>query len=107
MKRKQNEELEALKKGDARTYWMKLKSYLGLGKSGQELPNELKIEEEIVSGEAAKNAWKEAFQQLGEVNEDDVNFDDQFIKDCKEQIDSWIEEGKEARGDLDRPIERK
>ena len=32
MKRKQNEELEALKKGDAKTYWTKLKSYLGLGK---------------------------------------------------------------------------
>ena len=106
MKRKQNEELEALKKGDAKTYWTKLKSYLGLGKSGQELPNELKIEEKIVSGEAAKNAWKEAFQQLGEVNEDDVNFDDQFIKDCKEQIDSWLKERKAARGDLDRPIER-
>ena len=56
-----------------------MKSYLGLDKSGQGLPNELKIEEKIVSGEAAKNAWEEAFQQLGEVNEDD---------------------------DLDRPIER-
>ena len=72
----------------------------------QQLPKEVKIEEKVVSGEAARNAWKEAFEQLGQVNEDDVNFEDQFIKDCKEQIDKWLERQMEAKGELDKPIER-
>jgi hypothetical protein len=82
-KKKQNDELETLKKSDAKTYWTKLKNYLGLGKMDQQLPKELKIEEKVGSGEVAKVAWKEAFQRLGQVNEEDANFDDQFIKDCK------------------------
>jgi len=105
-KKKQNDELETLKKSDAKTYWTKLKNYLGLGKMDQQLPKELKIEEKVVSGEVAKVAWKEAFQRLGQVNEEDANFDDQFIKDCKEQISSWLKRQKEANGELDKPIER-
>src|SRR3954468_18502993 len=90
----------------------------------QQLPKELKLEEKVVSGEVAKVAWKEAFQRLGQVNEEDANLDDQFIKDCKEQISSWLKRQKEvikdckeqisswlkrqkeANGELDKPIER-
>ena len=106
LKKKQNDELEMLKKSDAKAYWTKLKNYLGLGKNDQQLPKEVKIEEKMVSGEAARNAWKEAFERLGQVNEEDANFEDQFIKDCKEQIDNWLARQKEAKGELDKPIER-
>ena len=48
--KKQNDELETLKKSDAKTYWTKLKNYLGLGKMDQQqLPKELKIEQKVVS----------------------------------------------------------
>ena len=66
----------------------------------------MKIEDKVVCGEAARNAWKEAFEKLGQVNEEDVNFEDQFIKDCKEQSDKWLERQMEAKGELDKPIER-
>jgi hypothetical protein len=56
LKKKQNDELETLKKSDAKTYWTKLKNYLGLGKNDQQLPKEVKIEDKVVCGEAARNA---------------------------------------------------
>ena len=51
-----------MKKSDAKTYWTKLKNYLGLGKMDPQLPKELKIEEKVVSGEVAKIAGKRPFK---------------------------------------------
>ena len=104
-RKKQNEELEQLKRSDIRRYWMKLKAFLGLGKGEQNLPSELLIKNELVEGEAAKRAWRDAFQKLGEVNEKDSDFDEQFLKECKDQIENWIEQKQESI-ELDREIGR-
>ena len=106
IRRKQNEELEQLRRSDARTYWTKLKTFLGLGKGEQRVPKELKLNNRLVDGEAAKNAWKEAFQKHGQVNEVDTEFDEQHKKECEEQIDEWIQLQKEAQIGLDKPIDR-
>ena len=84
---------------------MKLKAFLGLGKGEQNLPSELLIKNELVEGEAAKRAWRDAFQKLGEVNEKDSDFDEQFLKECKDQIENWIEQKQESI-ELDREIGR-
>ena len=48
-----------MKRSDARTYWAKIKGFLGLGKGEQQIPLELKREEEVVEGEEARKAWRE------------------------------------------------
>src|SRR3569623_1182969 len=98
--------MEKLKRSDARTYWTKLKNFLGIGKGGQQLPKEILVNE-AVRGEAANHEWREAFLKLGQAYESDTNFDGRFFKDCKEQIASWMKLQKDAKGELDRPIERR
>ena len=96
IRRTQNEEMEQLKRGDARKYWVKIKAFLGLGKEEQQLPQELKLGDEIMGGVAAKKAWRDAFQKLGKVNEKDPDFDEQFLQECQQQVG----------GELDKDIER-
>jgi hypothetical protein len=50
LRRTQNEEMEKLKRSDARKYWVKIKTFLGLGKEEQQLPQELKLGDDIVGG---------------------------------------------------------
>jgi hypothetical protein len=102
LRRTQNEEMEKLKRSDARKYWMKIKTFLGLGKEEQQLPQELKLGD----GGAAKKAWRDAFQKLGKVNEKDPDFDEQFLQECQQQIDGWMQELNKDRGELDKDIER-
>ena len=101
-----NEELEQLKKSDSRTYWLRLKAFLGLRKGEQNLPSELLINNELIEGEAAKRAWREAFQKLGQVNEEDKDFDEHFLKECQNQVENWIKEQKHENAELDREIEK-
>ena len=95
-----------MRRGDARRYWTKLKNFLGLGKNGQQLPKELLVGNEEVQSQAARDAWRDAFFKLGQASESDTNFDDQFIKDCNEQIAKWLKVQEEAKRELDRPIEK-
>ena len=64
------------------------------------------INNERVDGEAARRAWREAFRKLGEVNEEDRDFDEQFLKDCQEQVENSIKEENQDQDELDREIDR-
>ena len=75
-------------------------------KEEQQLPQELKLGDDIVGGGAAKKAWRDAFQKLGKVNEKDPDFDEQFLQECQQQIGGWIQKLNEDRGELDKDIER-
>ena len=91
--------MENLKRSDARKYWVKIKAFLGLAKEEQQLPQELKLGDDIVGGGAAKKAWRDAFQKLGKVNEKDPDFDEQFLQECQQQIDGWMQKLNEDRGE--------
>ena len=96
-------ELEKVRVGDSREYWGKLRSMVGIGKGGREVPNEMRKGEGLVKGGEALGVWREAFEKLGRADGGDERYDRGFWEQTMEKVKEWGK-GEEVVGELDEPI---
>ena len=100
-----NARLESFRGKDEKRYWKILKDLAGINKKREELPDEVRLGERKERGEKRKEVWNEAFSKLGEVDEDDRNFDRKEYFKIKEKVE-WEREMRErTEGELDGEIE--
>jgi hypothetical protein len=104
---KVNRELEKREVKNAKEYWGILKTFVGIGKGGREVPREMreggKIDGKLVGGKLAKKEWVEAFEKLGRANGGDDRYDQEFWEQTRELVEEWGE-GEEEGGELDEEL---
>ena len=92
---------------DSKRYWDLLKKIVGAGKTKKEVPNEAWMEGKLVTGDLVKGAWQQAFQKLGEQDENDISFDAEFLVNTKKEVmEAESSRFASASQELDVPISR-
>ena len=86
MREIRNKSILRAKTTDSKRYWDLLKKIVGVGKFRKEVPNEAWMEGKLVSGDLVKWAWQQAFQKLGEQNDNDILFEAEFLVNTKKEV---------------------
>ena len=105
--RKKNELLLSNRTTNARAYWTMLKKVVGLGLKKPEIPKDALMEGMVVSGEQAKQVWQKAFQKLGDLDENNDEFDKEFLEEVKQEVKSNEQDPSSIANELDEPISYK
>ena len=74
------------KTASPKSYWNLLKRIVGIGKRKKEIPNEAVLDGTVLHGEEVLEVWQKAFQKLGTLDENDIDFDKAFLDETKEEV---------------------